>query len=185
MGARGSQECGCHGSHPRQEAEAWIPYAQQAQEADERSQGPRWQNMGREARLRRYSQLSRQMFGSAVSSHSKQSMEAELPCRVLAYNCCRACTVSCVVFVMISMQTKQAQLFMSQCSLNNNWFARQQPRATASILVVHVLGHYILSGATIPSKSSARSIVILNEFTKHSLDFSRFSSPRSNTFNFS
>ena len=48
------------------------------------------------------------MFGSAVRSRSGHAREVELIYRVLAYNCHRACVISCVVLVMISMQPRAA-----------------------------------------------------------------------------
>ena len=47
--------------------------------------------------------------------------------------------------------------------------------------IVVSLGHYILSGATIPRRSNAFSRVILNEFTIQRREFSNFSSPNSKT----
>ena len=46
----------------------------------------------------------KRMFGSAVRSHSVHARETELLYRVLAYNYHRACMISCVVFLMISME---------------------------------------------------------------------------------
>lgn len=66
-----------------------------------------------------------------------------------------------------------------------NWFARQQPRETVNRDIVHSLGHYIFSGAVIPSRDKARSRVNLKDPTKQILEFSNSSSCKSKTFTFS
>jgi hypothetical protein len=54
-----------------------------------------------------------------------------------------------------------------------------------SIRVVHSLGYYILSGATMPRRSNAFTSVILNEFTIQRREFSNASLPNSKTLTFS
>ena len=49
----------------------------------------------------------KRMFGSGLRSHSYHTRETELLYRVLAYNCHRACVISCVVLVMISMEPRR------------------------------------------------------------------------------
>ena len=65
-----------------------------------------------------------------------------------------------------------------------SWFARQHPERHSNENL-GLSGNYILLGASIPSKSKARSMVILKELTRHNRDFSRLSSPRSITLTFS
>ena len=53
----------------------------------------------------------KRLFGSSVSSRSARAREIELLYRVLACNCRRMCVISCVVFLMISMQPEIKKLF--------------------------------------------------------------------------
>ena len=52
----------------------------------------------------------KRVFGSGLRSHSTQTRETELLYRVLAYNCHRACVISCVVLVMISRKPRDRYL---------------------------------------------------------------------------